>query len=287
VEKRRRVLIFLFLSVVIGLSIFFVCSHEDEALQLAPAPPMTDMVPIDTTLFAWGELGFLDWESSLAWLPDAPRLIRVVRVELSNLGVPLEEVDQMGLGLRIVGERIDWFVFLDGPWDAQKVFEAKLEHKGAGAEVVVAGTKTVRIQDRVLFLPMGSNRIIAGNDEVVASILSVKNGTSPGSTEKVNTLGQGLPDAPLKVALLQRYYYIPGVQEGLFHMGVSPELTVEGRVVCVSDYVGCDRFQKKIFMYVNDLKKRPLPEGISSFLDSIRLLEEPGKDSMRLSSQPQ
>ena len=103
----------------------------------------------------------------------------------------------------------------------------------------------------------------------------------------MNELGKGLPDAPLKVALLQRYYYIPGVQEGLFHLTVSPEPILEGRVVCVSDYVGCDRFQKKVFLYGNDLKKRPLPEGISSFLDRIRLLEEPGKASMRLSSQSQ
>jgi len=286
VDQRRRVLIFLSLAAVVGVAVFFVCSHEEDAASLTPAPPMTDMVPSDTTLFVWGDPSFLEWEKALDWMADGPRLIRLVRTELTNLGVPLDEVSEMGLGLRIVGERIDWFAFLDGPWDVQRVFENKLKDKGAGAAVDVGGTKTVRLRERVLFLPVGTNRIVAGTDEAVASVLATKDGSSPSATEKVNGLGEGLPDAPLKVALLQRYYYIPGVQEGVFHMATSPELSVEGRVMCVSDYVGCDRFQTKIFMYVSDLKKRPLPEGITSFLDRIRLLEEPGKTSMRLSSKP-
>jgi hypothetical protein len=247
---------------------------------------MEEVVPADVTLFVWGDPVFLSWGEPLHWLPDARRLISVVRRELNHLGVPFDSVQQIGMGMRIVGQRHDWFVFLDGEWDAQKVFDKKREVEGADAEVDVDGTKTVRIRDRVLFLVGGAERIIVGNDEVIRSIVSLMNGDSTGAADKLRELGEGLPSAPLNVALLQRYTFVPGVEEGVFRLGLNPNPSVEGRIVCISDYEGCDRLQEKIHSYVEDLKIGALPEGIPEFLDRIRVTAEPGKESMWVTSAP-
>ena len=256
----------------------------------APSAPLPELsaleaLPDQVTAVAWGPAEVVVWSHELRFIPPVVSLMESMVIELNSLGVPRDRLEQITVGLDLKASPVEWILLLDGQWSAREVVEGKRVLHGDDARVDVAGEMAVNIREELLFSSAGPRRIAVGSPALVRSCVEGLRSGGGTVAARVQEIAASLPEAPLRVAVLNRLHHLPGVERAAMVVRREPEVWLEARVDCVG-IAGCERFQEALFGFVQASRAAvspPSPEALR-FFTGLRF--EPDGESGRLVLDP-